>query len=88
MKLYLVEGSQGEYDDYCNWVVGVFSSRERAKKACQKIVDDDKFDDRTGKLNWTYDPHKQRSVAFTIGRYRWDRTEYDIIPITLDKLEI
>jgi hypothetical protein len=31
MKIYVVEGCTGEYDDYCNWPVKAFREEDNAK---------------------------------------------------------
>jgi len=41
-KIYLVEGSTGEYDDRCEWIVKAFISAAKAAEfvgACQKEAD-------------------------------------------------
>ena len=39
MKLFLLEGSRGEYDDYVSWVEGVFSTMELLEEYKQKYLE-------------------------------------------------
>lgn len=39
MKLFLLEGSKGEYDDYVSWTEGVFSTMELLEEYKQKYLE-------------------------------------------------
>lgn len=39
MKLFILEGSRGSYDDYTTWAEGVFSTIEKLEEYKQKYVE-------------------------------------------------
>ena len=36
MKVYIVWGNTGEYEDYREWIAGIFRSEDDAKEFCEK----------------------------------------------------
>lgn len=79
MKLYLAEGSAGEYDDFHTWAVGVFSTRSKAKAACQSTI-------KPSKLTWYYNAKTQTSTAFHKAARSWESVDFDIHRIVVDTL--
>lgn len=37
MKVYIVEGQTGEYDDHCHWIASVCGSKRTAEARCRKL---------------------------------------------------
>lgn len=82
MTLFLAEGSAGEYDDFHTWVVGVFSTRSKAKAACKSPI---KPVNGTGKLAWIYNAKTGVSTAL-IKFSRWESGQFAIRRVEVDQV--
>lgn len=76
--LYLAEGSAGEYDDFHTWAVGVFSTRDLAKRACASTV-------KPKVLTWHYNAKSGYSTA-QVKFSRWESGEFAVRRIEVDTL--
>lgn len=77
MRLYIAEGESGEYDDHTQWVVGVFTTRDKAKKGYQSTVKDKP-------LSWNFNAKSKESYA-PVKFSQWESGSFRILPIMLDE---
>jgi hypothetical protein len=78
MRLYIATGESGEYDDWDSWVVGVFTTRAKAQRACQSTV-------KPTKLTWHYNAKGKESIA-NVKFSTWRSGSLRISPIEVDEL--
>ncbi len=52
--VFIVEGSYGEYEDYTNWIAGVFSTRKLANEFVRSVAAEIKAEPQ-GVFSWSND---------------------------------
>ena len=57
MWLFIAEGDSGQYDDWDHWTLGVFTTRAKAKAACESTLK------LKQQIRWCYDAKRGESHA-------------------------
>lgn len=55
MKIYVIEGSHGQYADYSTWIVKAFISKPKATRFCKKLNDIVRENYNPVSLSWNPD---------------------------------
>ena len=76
MKIYIVEGSTGEYSDKYNWLVKAFSDREKADLLCKELQEaadsiQKEFDEINVSIYYMYD-EKYRYILDKFPKHKED----------------
>lgn len=74
MKIYLVEGSTGEYSDAQDWIVCAYRSKEKAEEHASKATQRSK---ELQNENWRYQNMDARGVNEFDSNFQMDYTGTD-----------